>query len=130
MNATDIHGFWETSSPNVPGTKEYMHLAPDGKMLSLGRMPLDDNPSESWFKLWYSYRLTEDGEFAIHPYKNPTTEQVFTIECDGQDTLILDRKNLSPFERRFTRVPWTTPPDFLEKHLRDAHRQLAEREDR
>lgn len=127
MNADALYGFWERPSPSVPGTVEYMQVVPDGKMLSLGRMSV---PPDSWFKLWYRYRLTEKDEFVICLCKASGVEQVMTVQWEDPETLVLHRVTHSPQEWRFKRVPWSNPPVFLEQLLEQARRELAEWEER
>lgn len=126
MNAEALHGFWEMPSLAVPDTWDYMHVNPDGRMLSLGRMPSAFYPPDSWFKLWYRYRLTEDDELVICNCKGSAVEQIMTVHWEGPDILILHRTTHSPKEWRFTRVPWANPPAFLEQPLAQARRELAE----
>lgn len=130
MNADALLGFWEMPSPSVPGTLEYMQVIPDGKMLSLGRMPSEFYPPDSWFKLWYRYRLTEGNGLVICPRKGSQVEQIMTVEWEGPDTLVLHRVTQTPHGWRFKRVAWTNPPAFLEQLLEQARRELAEWEDR
>lgn len=126
MNADALYGFWERPSPSVPGTVEYMQVLPDGKMLSMGRMPV---PADSWFKLWYRYRLTEKDEFVIRFCKASGIEQIMTVQWEDPETLVLHRVTQSPHEWRFKRVPWSNPPAFLERLLEQARRELAEWEE-
>lgn len=126
MNADALYGFWERPSPSVPGTLEYMQVLPDGKMLSLGHMPSDFYPPDSWFKLWYRYWLTENNELVIRFGKGSQVEQVMTIAWEEPETLLLHRITQSPQQWRFKRVPWSNPPAFLEQLLEQARRELAE----
>jgi hypothetical protein len=128
MNATHVHGFWEMPSSVVPGKMDFSYFASNGRLIVFVPAPPEPYPQPFWMTVIHWYRVDEDGGLFLRVLKPDAPEQSFTIQWEGDDTMIIHRMDSSPFEWRYQRVPGMATPEGLEKALEDANLKMDKRQ--